>query len=144
MSSGYHNLQLDEKSSYLITFACQCGRYRYKRLPFGADPAGDMFQRKKNRKYLKIYQMYLAFQMTFLILGYDVEDHDDTLQSVLQICRQVNLKLSKGKCHFRCILVPYFGEVIFSHSVKPDPQKPHALTEMPPPKTKKEPKHSLE
>ena len=31
-SSGYHNLKLDEKS-YLTTFACQFGRYRYKQLP---------------------------------------------------------------------------------------------------------------
>ena len=29
-SSGYHNLKLDEKSSYLTTFTCQFGRYRYK------------------------------------------------------------------------------------------------------------------
>ena len=27
-SSGYHNLKLDEKSSYLTTFACQFGQYR--------------------------------------------------------------------------------------------------------------------
>ena len=31
-SSGYHNLKLDEKSSCLTTFACQCGRYRYMML----------------------------------------------------------------------------------------------------------------
>ena len=43
----YHTLKLDEKSSYLTILACQFGRYRYKRLPFGAAPAGDMFQRKK-------------------------------------------------------------------------------------------------
>ena len=28
--SGYHNLRLDEKSSYLTIFSCQFGRYRYK------------------------------------------------------------------------------------------------------------------
>ena len=43
-SSGYHNLRLDDKSSYLTTFVCQFGRYRYKQLPFGAVPAGYMFQ----------------------------------------------------------------------------------------------------
>ena len=43
-SSGYHNLKLDDRSSYLTTFVCQFGRYRYKRLPFGTAPAGDMFQ----------------------------------------------------------------------------------------------------
>ena len=45
-SSGYHNPKSDEKSSYLTTFACPFGRYRYKLLPFGAVPAGDMFQCK--------------------------------------------------------------------------------------------------
>ena len=42
----FHNLKLDDRSSYLTTFACLFGRYRYKRLPFGAVPAGDMFQHK--------------------------------------------------------------------------------------------------
>ena len=27
-SCGYHNLRLEEQSSYLTTFACQFGRYR--------------------------------------------------------------------------------------------------------------------
>ena len=45
-NSGYHNLKLDEKSSYLTTFAYQFGSYRYKYLPFGAAPAGDTFLRK--------------------------------------------------------------------------------------------------
>ena len=33
VSSGCHNLKLDETSSYLTTFACQFGRHRHKRLP---------------------------------------------------------------------------------------------------------------
>ena len=44
--SGYHKLKLNERSSYLKTFACQFGRYRYKTLQFGACHTGDMFQRK--------------------------------------------------------------------------------------------------
>ena len=45
-SSGYHNLKLDKKSLYLTTFACPFGRYQCKQLPFGAAPAGNMFQCK--------------------------------------------------------------------------------------------------
>ena len=37
-TSGYHNLKLDEKSSYLTTFTCPFGRYRYKQLSFRAVP----------------------------------------------------------------------------------------------------------
>ena len=61
-SSGYHNLNLDKQSSYLTTFACLFGRYRYKWLLFRAAPAGDMFQHKI--EFLTICQMYLVLQTT--------------------------------------------------------------------------------
>ena len=63
-SSGYHNLKLDQRSSYLTSFACQCDRYRYKRLPFGAASTGDMFQHMTDEIFI-IYLMYLALQMTY-------------------------------------------------------------------------------
>ena len=46
VKSGHEGerVKLDERSLYLTTFMCQFGRYKYKRLPFGAAPAGDMFQ----------------------------------------------------------------------------------------------------
>ena len=43
-SSGYQNLKLNNKSSYLTTFLCQCGRYRFTRLSLGVVQASDMFQ----------------------------------------------------------------------------------------------------
>ena len=46
VSSGYHNLQLDTKLSYLTTFACPFGRYWYKHLLFRVVPSGAMFQHK--------------------------------------------------------------------------------------------------
>ena len=63
-SSEYHNLKLDVKSSYLTMFGFHFGQYRYKQLPFGAAPAGDMFQRKID-EILMTCKMYLASQMTF-------------------------------------------------------------------------------
>ena len=44
---------------------------------------------------------------------------------------QVNLKLNKDKCHFRCTSVPFFGEIILHNGVKSDPQKIKATMEMP-------------
>ena len=75
-----------------------------------------------------------------LIAGLDEQgrDHDTMLDKVLRICRQENLKLDKGKCLFRCTIIPFFGEVIYRQGVSPDPRKVQALTDMLPPKTKKE------
>ena len=90
-------------------------------------------------KCLKIYQLFFDTADDILIVGYyrGGKDHEDTLWKVLHICRQVNLKLNKDKCHFRCTSVPFFSEVISRHGVWSDPQKLKVLAEMPPPKIKK-------
>ena len=112
-SSGYHNLRLDDKSLYLTTFACQFGRYIYKLLPFETAPAGDMFQQKFD-EILHDMQNVFGIADEILVVGYedDSRDHDEMVQKVLQKCREVNLKLNKDKCHFRCTSVLFFGEVI--------------------------------
>ena len=67
VSLGFHNLKLDEKSSYLITFACQFGRYKYKRLPFGAAPTG--YVPKKNTWYIKDLSNAFGIADDILVCG---------------------------------------------------------------------------
>ena len=43
---GFWNLQLDDESSKLTTFATPYGHYRFKCLPFRLSCAGDLFQAK--------------------------------------------------------------------------------------------------
>ena len=76
-----------------------------------------------------------------LVAGYKANgrDHDESVQRVLQKYRQVNLKLNKDKCHFRCTSVPFFGEIISRNGVQQDLQKIKALVELPPPKQIKTP-----
>ena len=71
---------LDNKSSYLTTFACQFGRYGVKRLLFGAAPAGDIFQRKIDEIFKTLPNLF-GIADDILVLGYDIDgkDHDDTL-----------------------------------------------------------------
>ena len=49
-----------------------------------------------------------------LVIGYDENgaDHDAAVHKVLWRCKEVNLKLNKEKCHFRCTSIPFFGEVV--------------------------------
>ena len=75
-----------------------------------------------------------------LVAGYnnDGTDHNATVCKVLKRCEEVNLKLNKEKCHFRCLSIPFFREVISRRGVQPGPQKIKALMDMPPPNNKKE------
>ena len=55
-----------------------------------------------------------------LVIGYDENgaDHDATVHNVLWQCEEVNLKLNKEKCHFRCMSIPFFGEVLLRDGVQ--------------------------
>ena len=138
-SSGYHNLKLDKQSSYLTTFVCPFGRYRYKCLLFGAVLVGDMFQCKIDEIFNDMPNVF-GIADDILVIGYDKDgtDHDEAVYKVLKWCQDVNLKLNKEKCHFRCMSIPFFGEVVSRQGIQPDPQKVRALKEMLVPKNKKE------
>ena len=137
-SSGYHNLKLDEQLSYLTTFSCLFGRYWYKCLPLEAVPGGNMFQHKIDKIFNDMPNVFgVADDM--LVIGYNKNraDHNETVYSVLRWCQDVNIKLNKEKCHFRCTSIPFFGEVVLREGIQPDPQNVRALTNMPVPKKQK-------
>ena len=60
-----------------------------------------------------------------------------TVCRVQQRCKEVNLRLNKEKCYFKCTSIPYFGKVISRRGVQPDPQKIKALMNMTPPNNKR-------
>ena len=43
-SKGFWHEELDEDSSYLTTFNTEFGCFRFTRMPFGVNVAGDVFQ----------------------------------------------------------------------------------------------------
>ena len=139
VSSGYHNLRLDMQLSYLTTFTCLFGRYRYKHLPFGAVPVGNMFQCKINEIFNDMPNVF-GITDDILVIGYnkDRADHDAAVYSVLRQCQDINLKLKKDKCHFRCMSILFFGEEVIREGIQPDLQKIRAMTKMLVPKNKKE------
>ena len=59
-------------------------------------------------------------------------------QRVLQVYRQVNLKLNKDKCFLMCINIPFFCKIISQQGVSLDPREVQVLTDMPHLKMKKE------
>ena len=137
-SSRYHNLNLNELSSYLMTFSCLFSRYQYIRLAFGAAPPSDMFHKKIDELFNDIPNVF-DIADDILTAGFDADgrDHDDRLEQVLHRCRQMNLKLNKVNVYLG-EHTSHFGELIYRHGVSPDPAKVKVLIDMPPPKMKGE------
>ena len=60
------------------------------------------------------------------------------LLQVLNKCREIGLKLNPEKCQFGEKEVKFYGNIISSDGVKPDPAKVDVILNMPSPKSKLE------
>ena len=78
-----------------------------------AAPVGDMFQYKIDEMFNDMPNVS-GIADDILVIGYDNDgkDHDKAVYSVLKQCQDVNLKLNKDKCHFRCTSILFFGEIV--------------------------------
>ena len=97
-----------------------------------------MFQCKIDKIFNDIPNVF-GIADDILVIGYDKDgtDHNRTVYNVLKCCQDVNLKLSKDKCHFRCTSIPFFGEVVSRNGMQPDPWKISVLTGCWPPRAKR-------
>ena len=84
VSSGCHNLKLDDILSYLTTVLHPFGMYQYIGLPFGSVLAGDMFQRKIDELFSSIPKV-LGIADDILIVDFDEQgkDNNELLEKVL-------------------------------------------------------------
>ena len=91
-SSGYYKMKLDMQSSYLTTLSCLFGGHRYIRLLLGVLPNGNMFQRKMNKLFHGLSNVF-DIADDILITGFDDlgRDHNE----MLEMSRKSNLKLNK-------------------------------------------------
>ena len=79
---------------------------------------GNMFQCKIDEIFNDMPNIF-GITNDILVIGCDNNDtdHNETVCKVLQRCKEVNLRLNKEKCHFRCTYIPFFGEVILRREV---------------------------
>ena len=70
-----------------------------------------------------------------LVSGKD-EGHDENLKEVLQKAREVEVKFNLDKYIFGSANVTYFGHLITTDGIEPDPSKAQAIREMPQPSNK--------
>ena len=68
----------------------------------------------------------------------DGSDHDENLRLVLERAREKNVKFNEDKMVLKCREIPFYGHIISSKGVKPDPKKIAAIQDMAPPTSLKD------
>ena len=127
---GYHQVELDEESRALTTFMTPFGRYRYLRLPFGLNSAGDEFTLRYGRAVDDSVQGRRITEDTVL-LGQTTHELLENARKFFRTCDQNGITLNLKKVQWDKTEVVFGGYLINSEGYHVDPALSEALREFP-------------
>ena len=133
LRSGYHQLQLDEKSRDITAFSSHVGLFRFKRLIMGVNSAAEVFQHTVQTVIAGICGAR-NISDDIIIFGCNEEDHDRALHETLRRIHQAGMTINLGKCLFRQPQIEFFGHIFGPDGISPDPKKVADLKNTPEPK----------
>lgn len=137
LRQGYHQLQLHPDSRAIATFSTPWGNMRPKRLVFGAKSSQDLFDQTMYRVFGDIPRC-LSQRDDILIGGRNLEEHNQTLEQVLQRAADFNVTFNRDKCQFGVEEIEFYGYRFTKDGLKPTPDKVRAVKECKEPKSKEE------
>ena len=132
LSSGYHQLELDEESRDITTFVTHKGLKRFTRLNFGTNSASEIFQNVIQTTFQNI-EGCLNVSDDILVFAKTQEEHDKILQAVLERADEMNLRFNGRKCEFDKRNLTFYGHVFSEKGVSACPRKIAAIQAMTPP-----------
>ncbi len=130
--SAYWTCKLSDESSFLTTFNSPYGRYRYLRLPYGLKSSQDVFQRKSD-ECIEGLNGVVSIVDDVIVHGRTRQEHDQNLHEALRRISGSGIKLNEDKLDVGVSEVQYFGHLLTSDGLKPDPAKVSAIRDMDPP-----------
>ena len=139
-SQGFWQVMLDDESSFKCTFNTPFSRFRYLRLPFGISSAPEVYHKIVHQLFEGLPGVDTSMDDVIVCVSgprKTTEDHDETLQKVLEIARRNNLKLNLSKCLFGVKELTFLGDRLTDKGIKPDPGKISAIVNMERPADKK-------
>ncbi|KAK2715845.1 hypothetical protein QYM36_010419 [Artemia franciscana] len=120
-----------------MTFSTIYGRYHFKRMPFGIISAQDEFQQQMEDAFQGLEGFEIIID-DMIVYGNTQEEHDKRLAAILQRALVKGIRFNEERCKFSVSRVKYFGHVISSEGMQPDPNKIHAINNMPSPSCREE------
>lgn len=144
LTSGFHQIPLEDKSRELTAFSSNQGHFEFLRMPFGLKNAPATFQRMMDNALRGLIgQCCLVYLDDVIIFGKNLEEHNQKLQTFLQRLRETGLQLQPDKCEYLKPELQYLGHIITADGVRPNPDKCQAVSNFPEPKNAKQIKQFL-
>ena len=129
---AFLQVHLTEESSKLLVINTRKGRYRFKRMPFGAKMSQDVFQMKMDL-IMERCPGVISIHDDIVVYGVSDEDHDANLINLLNVAQIEGLVLNSKKLELKHPRVSFFGAEYSADGMHPCPKKIQGITEMTPP-----------
>ena len=134
---AFLQVHLTEASSKLLVINTHKGRYRFKRMPFGAKMSQDVFQMKMDLIMEKCPGV-ISIHDDIVIYGTSDQDHDSNLINLMNVAQLEGLVLNSKKLELKRPRVSFFGAEYSADGMHPCPKKIQGITEMTPPTDKQQ------
>ena len=125
---GFHQVELDEGSRDITTFATHDGLFRYKRLMFGVNSAAEKHQQIIGQALSGINGVH-NIEDDLVVHGKTKEEHDRNLHNVIKRLEQKTFTLNPDKCSFRMNKVVFMGLLLSKYGVGPASERVRAVLE---------------
>ena len=136
--SGYNQIAIAPEDQEKTTFTCPFGTFAFRRMPFGLCNSPGTFQRcMMSIFYDLVEEVMEIFMDDFTVYGSSFEQCLHNLGTVLQRCKDKNLALNWGKCHFMVTKGIVLGHMISTVGLKVDQAKVSIIRDLTPPTTVK-------
>ena len=132
---AFLQVHLTKESSKLLVINIHKGRYRFKRMPFGAKMSQDVFQMKMDL-IMERCPGVISIHDDIVVYGVSEEDHDANLVNLLNVAQIEGLVLNSKKLELKHPRVSFFGAEYSADNMHPCPKKIQGITEMTPPTDK--------
>ena len=129
---AFLQVHLTEESSKLLVINTNKGRYRFKRMPFGAKMSQDVFRMKMDL-IMERCQGVISIHDDIVVYGVSNEDHDANLINLLNVAQVEGLVLNSKKLELKHPRVSFFGAEYSADGMHPCLKKVQGITEMTPP-----------
>ena len=129
---AFLQVHLTEESSKLLVINTHKGRYRFKRMSFGAKMSQDVFQMKMDL-IMERCPRVISIHDDIVVYGVSNEDHDANLINLLNVAQVEGLVLNSKKLELKCPRVSFFGAEYSADGMHPCLKKIQGITEMTPP-----------
>ncbi len=138
LTAGFHQIEMDPKSSELTTFVCPLGKYRYVRMPFGLKNVPAVFQAAVEHVLEPVKSVCCNYIDDVVIFSRDWSSHLADVRNVVECLGNAGLKIKKRKCVFGRKYLTYLGHRIGGGGISIPESRVCALREFVKPRTKKD------